>query len=340
MNASLFTVLFSALLQYIAINNFDLAPADAKNPTFVVSSRAHAMIDPLDARTLANDGPFIKTLREVVSNGDFNDADKADAFYLMRMKFDWAFIGTTSIPPGYTYHRFVRMQLQTYYRYSEAFGEGVREDVTGLLELARLREPEHIVRASSALLLAAVLDREATRQAVVGLCDPKYVEASVAPPITIHHLALCSVLCDVGDDGLVNLAALASKFPFEESQEDVLLALAYSKSAKAPELIQQFVEEQSPKKFDLAVQLAITIVRSRQKPDEFEKWVQSLAEKVESEQVRKSLLDWAAAEPGPIGPYHPQRGLMKVWDGFSLIIFDDGKQVKFGDKFSGFVPRM
>ena len=108
----------------------------------------------------------------------------------------------------------------------QGFARWLAPSGPGLLEVARLREPEHIVRASSALLLAAVLDPQATRQTVIDLCDPKYVEASVAPPITIHYLALCAALCNVGDDGFVRLAGLTSKFPFEESQEDVLLALA------------------------------------------------------------------------------------------------------------------
>ena len=338
MTASSFLILLATLSQGVANENHS-APADARKPTYLVSPKAHAMIDPLDARTLADDGPFVRTLRDVLNNGDFTDADKADAFFLMRMKFDWAFIGAAAVPPGFTYDRVFGMYLQTYRGYREELRAGGRHDVKGLLELAKLRDPEHVVRASSALLLAAVLDPEATRPAVIGLCDPKLVEASVAPPIAIHHLALCAALCDVGDDGFAKLAALASKFPAEESQEDVLLALAYSKSAKTRELIQRFAEEHAPKKFDLAVQLALTIVRSRQEPEAFQTWVQPLAARAGTEDVKKSLLDWAAAEPKPIGPMHPRQGAMKVWDGFRATVYDDGARLTFGDGFSGFMAR-
>ena len=313
------------------------APADAKRATYQISDKAHAVIDPLDARTLAGDEAFIRTLREVLKNPELTDADKADAFFLMRMKFDWGFIGATSVPPGFTYDRVFAMYLKTYRGYGKALGAG--HGVKGLLEVAKLSKPEEIARASSALLLAAVLDPQATRETVVALCDSQVVGASAAPPVAIHHLALCAALCGVGDEGFTKLAALASKFGFEESQEDVLLALAFSDGVRTRELIRQFAEQHAPKKFDQAVQLALTIVRSRQTAEEFQAWVQPLAAKVESEELKKSILDWAAAKPKPIGPFDPRRGWMKVWDGFQATIYDDGVQLKFGEKFSGFMSR-
>ena len=337
MATSSFLVALASLFLSITNNKDHSAPPDARKPTYLISAKAQAAIGPLDARTLADDEAFIKTLTGVLKNPDFSDADKADAFFLMRMKFDWAFIGAASIPPGLTYDRVFGMYLNTYRGYGKALGDG--RDVKGLLELAKLSGPEHITRASSALLLAAVLDPKATRDTVVALCDPQLVEASAAPPVTIHHLSLCAALCGVGDEGYTRLAAFTARFPFEESQEDVVLALAYSDSPRTRELIRQFTEHHAPKKFDLAVQLALTIVRSRQTPQEFQTWIQPLAAKAESEELKKSLLDWAAAAPKPIGPFHPQRGGMKLWDGFDAIIYDDGVQLKFGDKFSGFMSR-
>ena len=336
MTASSLLIVLACLSQ-IGNQKDHSAPPEARKATYLMSSKAHAMIDPLDARTLADDEAFIKTLTGVLKNADFTDADKADAFFLMRKKFDWAFIGAASIPPGFTYDRVFRMYLKTYREYGESLGDG--HDVKGLLELAKLAKPEHIARASSALLLAAVLDPAATRDTVVALCDPKLVAASAAPPIMIHHLALCAALCGVGDEGYTKLAALASRFPFEESQEDVVLALAFSEGARPRELIKQFAEQHAPKKFDLAVQLALTIVRARQTPEEFKAWIEPLAAKAESEELKKSILDWAAAEPKPIGPNRPRGGWMKLWDGFEVTIYDDGARLKFGDTFSGFMAR-
>src|SRR5688572_27414646 len=214
-------IVLASLLQSVSNETGGAAPADARRPSYLISEKAHAMIDPLDARTLADDAAFIQALKAVLNNPDFTDADKADAFFLMRMKFDWAFVGAASIPPGFTYDRVFSMYLQTYRGYRQALGD--EHSVKGLLELAKLSEPEHIARASSALLLAAVLDPEATRDTVIALCDPKHVAASAAPPIVIHHLALCAALCGVGDEGFARLATLTSHFAFEESQEDVLL---------------------------------------------------------------------------------------------------------------------
>lgn len=318
-------------------NDGNLAPPEARKTTYSISSKASAMIDPLDGRTLADDKGFVRTLTEVLKNPDFADIDKADAFFLMRKKFDWAFIGAASIPPGYTYDRVFGMFLQSYREYRKGLGNG--HDVKWLLEIAAFPEPENIVRASSALLLAAVLDPEATRETVVALSDPQLVAATVAPPIAIHHLALAAALCDVGDEGFGKLAALATRFPFEESQEDILLALAYSDSEPNRALIQQFAEQHAPKKFDNAVQLALTLLRFRQKPEEFKPWVESVAAKSETEQNKKSILDWAEAKPKPIGPYHPQRGILKLWDGFTMSIYNDGSQLTFGDNFSGFMSR-
>jgi hypothetical protein len=78
-----------------------------------------------------------------------------DAFFLMRKKFDWAFLGTVMIPPGYSYDRIIGMYLQTYLEYGKALEDG--SDVSGLLEVAKRSEPENIIRSSSALLLAAIL---------------------------------------------------------------------------------------------------------------------------------------------------------------------------------------
>jgi hypothetical protein len=337
MTASSLLIVLASLVPSISNDKDHSAPPEARKTTYLISNKAHAVIDPLDARTLAGDEAFIETLTGVLKNADFTDADKADAFFLMRMKFDWAFIGAASIPPGFTYDRVFGMYLKTYRGYGKALGDG--HDVKGLLELAKLSGPEHIARASSALLLAAVLDPQATRDTVVALCEEQLVAASAAPPIAIHHLALCAVLCGVGDEGFTRLAALTSRFPFEESQEDVVLALAFSDSARTRELIQQFAEQHAPKKFDLAVQLALTIVRSRQTPQEFQAWIQPLAARAESEERNKSILDWAAAKPQPIGPSHPQQGAMKLWDGVKATIYDDGTRLEFGDRFSGFMSR-
>jgi hypothetical protein len=313
------------------------APAEARNPTYLISDKARAAIGPLDGRTLANDEEFVKTLKGVLTNPGLADADKADAFFLMRMKFDWAFIGAASIPPGFTYDRVFGMYLKTYRQYRRALGDG--HDVKGLLALAKRPEPEHVARAASALLLAAVLDPEATRDTVVALCDPQLVAASAAPPVAIHHLALGAALCGVGDDGFTKLAALTSRFPSEESQEDVVLALAFSDNPRTRELIREFAEQHAPKKFDQATQLALTIVRSRQTRQAFQAWIGPLAAKAESEELKKSILDWAAADPKPIGPFHPRQGAMKVWDGFNATIYDDGTRLTFGDTFSGFMAR-
>jgi hypothetical protein len=337
MTAPSLLIVLASLLQSVSNDKDHSAPPEAMKATYVISDKAQALIGPLDARTLADDEAFIKMLMGVLKNPDFTDADKADAFFLMRMKFDWAFIGAASIPPGFTYDRVFGMYIQTYRGHRKALGNG--HDVKGLLELANLSGPEHIARASSALLLAAVLNPQATRDTVVALCEPQLVAASAAPPIAIHHLALCAALCDVGAEGFTRLAALTSRFPFEESQEDVVLALAYSDSARTRELIQQFAEQHAPKKFDLAVQLALTIVRARQTPQEFQAWIQPLAATAESEECKKSILDWAAGKPKPIGPSHPRQGATKIWDGFEAIIYDDGVRLKFGDKFSGFMSR-
>jgi hypothetical protein len=337
MIASSLLIVLLALFQSISNDKDHSAPPEARKASYTISDKAHAVIDPLDSRTLAGDAAFIQTVKGVLKNPDFTDADKADAFFLMRMKFDWAFIGSASIPPRFTYDRVFGMYLETYRGYQKALGDG--HDVKGLLQLAKLSESEYIARASSALLLAAVLDSQATRDTVVDLCDPELVANSAVPPITLHHLALCAALCDIGDDGFTRLAALTSQFPFEESQEDVLLALAYSDSARTRELIQQFAENQAPKKFDQPVQLALTIVRSRQTPEEFQTWIQQLADGAESEEFRKSILDWAAAEPKPIGPFNPRQGQLKLWDGFTATIYNDGIRLTFGDKFSGFMTR-
>jgi hypothetical protein len=87
-------------------NDKHLAPAEARKDSYEISSKAIEVVKPLDGRSLASDPEFVRRLREVLENPNFDDADKADAFFLMRMKFDWAFLGAVMIPPGYSYDQF------------------------------------------------------------------------------------------------------------------------------------------------------------------------------------------------------------------------------------------
>src|SRR5687768_4813230 len=123
MTASSLLIVLAFLFQ-ISNDTDHSAPPEARKATYLISAKAHALIDPLDARTLANDDAFIKTLTGVLNNAEFTDADKADAFFLMRKKFDWAFIGAASIPPRYTYDRVFRLYLKTYREYGKALGDG------------------------------------------------------------------------------------------------------------------------------------------------------------------------------------------------------------------------
>jgi hypothetical protein len=336
MPAILFFLLFATQVTSSG-NDKHLAPEEARKSSFEISPKAIEAIQPLDGRSLASDPEFVRRLREVLENPNFDDADKADAFFLMRMKFDWVFLGAVMIPPGYSYDRIFGMYLKTYRDYGKALEYG--SDVSGLLQVAKRSEPENIIRSSSALLLAAVLDPEATRETVIVLSDPDRIADSVAPPIVIHHLALCAALCNVGDEGFTQLAALMSRSPYEESQEDILLALAYTDSPHNRTLIEKFAEEYAPKKFDIAVQLALSIMRSRQKPEVFKLTIDQITAKCESDQVKQSILDWSQAALRPVGPFHPQRGIMKVWDGFTATLYNDGSRLTFGDQFSGFMSR-
>ena len=149
-------------------------------------------------------------------------------------------------------------------------------------------------------------------------------------------MALCAAVAPVGEAGCEKLAALAAEIPYEEAQEDLLLALLHSGKG---DLIRKFAEEMGPKKFDLATEFAMMVVRMGQKSEQFQAWVKPIAAKAEMPEVKKEIDAWAAAEPGPIGPTHPQHGVMKLWDGFDTTFYDDGAQLKFGDKFSGFIVR-
>src|SRR5688500_14304462 len=91
MTASSLLIVLAFLFQSVDKAKDHSAPPEARKATYLISAKAHALIDPLDARTLANDDAFIKTLTGVLNNAEFTDADKADAFFLMRKKFDWAF---------------------------------------------------------------------------------------------------------------------------------------------------------------------------------------------------------------------------------------------------------
>lgn len=81
------------------------------------------------------------------------------------------------------------------------------------------------------------------------------------------------------------------------------------------------------------------MMRYRQKPEVFKAAIDQIMAKCESDQVKQSILDWSQAPPKPVGLFHAQRGILKVWDGFTATLYNDGFQLTFGDRFSGFMSR-
>ena len=279
---------------------------------------------------LLKDEVFVKALEELAKS-DLSPAAKADAFALMQQRIGWLFVGAARLFPGRGYAQTQAMVLTTFFEYQQKMPKGL--EVGPLLELARTGRAGHPLRASNALLLATILNREAAKDAVRKAIDLKAIEAAQVPAIDLHNLGLAAAL--TADPNVVAEAvALLPRIESEESREDLIVITSIFQDDRLRGKIEDFVRTRFPGSFDNSVQTALIVLAHAGPPAHFRDFYKSLGnltkDKKDIELLRKF---WDSGFRDRLQSDDPAKSPLKIWDGFTFALENEGGWITFGKLF-------
>jgi hypothetical protein len=215
---------------------------DKKAPSFPIDAGAKAFVGRFERAELVKDDVFIKALGDL-ARGKLSPEARADAFALMQERIGWLFVGAERMFPKCSYAQTIAMILSTYIGYQEKMPADV--DVGPLLELSRTARDRHPLRASNALLLAAILNHKATKDVVKAAIDAKAIAKAPVPAIDLHNLCLAAAL--VRDPEVMRqLVDLLPGIISEESREDIIAATGIFQDDPLRDKVEQFVKRRFP----------------------------------------------------------------------------------------------
>ena len=306
------------------------APERAKQWSFEIHPEARARIDPVPRDRLVDDVAFVQILGDVL-RGPLPLEAKVDAFTLMLDRIGWLFGGTVLLRPGHGYIGTLGGQVATYVTYQDSL-RAPPELARDLARQARKGCDREVVRCASALLLAALVDRQVAAETALQIVGTGRERAAQIPDILIHSIALSAALSRE-DSVVVELAPLLDRVTSEEAREDVLCALSMYASPEVVSIVTGFVERRFPKSQGNSVQTALVVAKLRL-GDGFVPWVAKLRSGLEPE--AQAALDAIAADQFSPPLISVPGAPLKLWDGFGAVVYDDGVQVTHPSGFRYF----
>lgn len=310
----------------------EVAPPAAREPSFAIEPAAAARVSPIARERLMSDETFVKELRSLLSSR-LSPVEKVDAFSLMLEKIGWLFAGKVNLPPGFSYARLSAGQSSTFLLYQQRL-TGLEYYAPSLLPIAQQGCAANPVRCSNAILLAALLDRKACIPAVRAMLRDHPVAATGPPTIVLHGIAR-AVLLARDFELKSELAARLPEVGAEEEREEILIVISRFQGPDSWREIQSFVEKALGSGVDNAVQTGIAVLKDRLPAAEFEAWYEQLQSSA-SPEARSALATSAARGFDALSRADAPNGMTKVWDGFEVVVYDDGLQMKTPDGFSYF----
>lgn len=302
-----------------------------RRPSFARAAEAEAFVARFDRTELVRDEVFVKVLQDL-ARSDLTPQAKADAFTLMQERIGWLFVGAARLFPGCGYAQTVAMTLSTYFQYQQKMPDGL--DVGPLLDLARTSRADHPLRASNALLLATILNRKASKEAVEKAIDAEAIAKAPVPAIDLHNLAFAAAL--TADPKVVGrVLSLLPTMKSEESREDVMAVTGIYKVDELRDPIEAFVRRSFPASFDQSVQTAVCVLAHAGPPDHFRTFYKSLGDLTKDEADIETLRRfWDSGFRDRLQSDDPAQSPLKIWDGFSLDLESpEGGWISFGKTF-------
>ncbi len=303
------------------------APPEDHKPSFPIEAEAEAFVARRPRQELLQDDVFVAALVELAKSG-LPPRSQADAFALMQERIGWLFAGTARLFPKMGYAQTQAMILSAYFQYQGKMPSGL--DVGPLLAFAEAARNDHPLRASNALLLATILNRGAAIDAVRLAIDPKKIAATPVPAIDLHNVSLAAAL--TGEPKIVSiLVDLLPHTSSEESREDILAATGIYRIDEIRDKVEAFVRETFPASFDRSVKTALMVLVHGSEQGHFRDFYKSLAKDPAS---IKTLRDyWDAKFPDSLQSDDPAKQPLKIWDGFTVTVENEGAWVRFGETY-------
>ena len=287
-------------------------PAD-KRPSFPIDPAGEAFVARFERTALLKDEVFVSALIDL-ARSDLSPTAQADAFALMQRQIGWLFVGAARQFPGMVYAQTQAMVLSTFVRYQQKMPPGLL--VAPLLDLARTKRTDHPLRASNALLLATILNRDEAKEAVRKAIDLPAIQSAAVPAIDLHNLSLAATL--TLDSKIVGeVVKLLPKITSEESREDLIVGTAIFDDATLRGMLEEFVRREFPGRFDRGVQTALQVLVHGSPPDHFRTFYKSLGDGRDPKDVavlRKFWDDKFNAAPAD----QAGKSFLKIWDGFAV----------------------
>jgi hypothetical protein len=301
--------------------------ADGPRPSFPIEADAEAFVAKRTREELSKDEVFVAMLQEL-ARSDLSPRSKADAFALMQERIGWLFVGTARLFPGCGYFQTQTMVLSTYFQYQQKMPHGL--DVAPLLAFAKETRADHPLRASNTLLLATVLNPAAAHDAVKAAIDAKLIASAKVPAIDLHNLSLAAAL--TADPKVVaRLLELLPETDSEESREDLLVASGIYRNDELRDAVEGFLRKRFPASFDNSVQTGLMVLAHAGPVEHFREFYKSLGKDQDS--IEKLSKLWDSGFRDRLQSDDPKMRPLKIWDGFTVRLENDGAWVTFGDAY-------
>jgi hypothetical protein len=301
-----------------------------REPSFPIAAEAKAFVGRVDRTELAKDDVFVKALVDLAKS-DMPAEAKADAFALMQERIGWLFVGAARLFPNESYARTIAMILTTYFEYQQKMPADLK--VEQLLDLARKTRGDHPLRASNALLLATILNPKASKESILKAIDARAIEDATVPAIDLHNLSLSAALA-LDPTVVTKLLSLLPDIQSEESREDVIAATVIFKNDKLQGMVEQFVRQHFPSLMDNSITTALIVLALAGPPDHFRDFYKSLGdltkEKNDIDWLRKF---WDSGFRDPLQADPAKGSALKIWDGFTIKLENDGGTITDGRSF-------
>jgi hypothetical protein len=302
----------------------------AREPSFPIASDAKTFVGRFDRAEIAKDDVFVNVLVDLAKSGMPAEA-KADAFALMQERIGWLFVCAARFFPNESYARTIAMILSTYFQYQQKMPADLK--VEPLLDLARKTRGDHPLRASNALLLATILNPKASKESILKAIDARAIEDATVPAIDLHNLSLSAALA-LDPTVVTKLLSLLPDIQSEESREDVIAATVIFKNDKLQAMVEQFVRQHFPSLMDNSITTALIVLALAGPPDHYRDFYKSLGdltkEKNDIDWLRKF---WDSGFRDPLQADPAKGSALKIWDGFTLKLENDGGTITDGRSF-------
>ena len=279
------------------------------------------LIEQADKSSYFDDEFFNALLKKIVLDKQFTDKEKVQLFYLMQKKLGFAFVGVNYLPPKQNYFNFFMGEILTWQKTRLSLKD-LNYDPSSLLVLVDSFRTRDAIVASNALLLATLLNADASAKSLEHFSEGQIILESKNSDIFNHYLCISAAL---KQDSLItkNLVKNVLSFKSEPFIEDVLCAI-YTKNNLVSTIKDYILQEQNPQN-ELGVQTALCALSAKVPPATFQKSVKSFISETKElwkKDICKNIL--ANKIPFNYSITNKEQIVTKKWDAVVLSLYADG----------------